>query len=70
LTPGSRYEDFTPGMDKVAAYGIGGLVAGTEVAETGFLVSTLIFLNKFWVLVLVGFAGLVAIPWLTRKKPT
>jgi len=51
---GSRYEDFNPKLDKVAAYGIGALVAGKVVAKTGLLAAALIFLKKFGVIILVG----------------
>jgi uncharacterized membrane-anchored protein len=36
LSSGNRYEDFKPGIDKVAAYGIGGLIAGGLLLKTGF----------------------------------
>jgi len=36
LNSGNRYEDFKPGIDKVAAYGIGGLIAGGILAKSGF----------------------------------
>ena len=55
---GSRYEDFNPNIDKVAAYGIGALIAGKVVAKTGLFAAALIFLKKFGVLILVGFAAL------------
>ncbi|MCU7808846.1 MAG: DUF2167 domain-containing protein [Candidatus Thiodiazotropha sp. (ex Semelilucina semeliformis)] len=51
---GSRYEDFNPELDKVAAYGIGALVAGKVVAKTGLLAAALIFLKKFGVFILIG----------------
>ena len=34
---GHRYEDFDPGMDRIAAYGIGALIAGKLSAKTGLL---------------------------------
>lgn len=38
FTPGNRYEDFSASAgDKVAAYGIAGLVAGGVLAKTGLL---------------------------------
>ena len=55
---GSRYEDFNPSMDKVAAYGIGALVAGKVLAKTGMLMAVLLFLKKFWILFAVGVAAL------------
>lgn len=56
---GSRYEDFNPGMDKVAAYGIGALVAGKVVAKTGLLAAALIFLKKFGILAIAGLGALI-----------
>lgn len=55
---GSRYEDFNPDIDKVAAYGIGALIAGKVAAKAGLFAAALIFLKKFGVLILVGFAAL------------
>lgn len=57
---GSRYEDFDPSMDKVAAYGIGALVAGKVIAKTGLIAAALIFLKKFGVLIVVGLFALFA----------
>ncbi|MDY7108394.1 MAG: DUF2167 domain-containing protein [Planctomycetota bacterium] len=37
FTPGNRYEDYEPGVDKVAVYGIGGLIAGNVLLKTGLL---------------------------------
>jgi uncharacterized membrane-anchored protein len=36
FTDGNRYADFKPGSDKVAAYGIAGLIAGGVLAKAGF----------------------------------
>ncbi len=59
---GSRYEDFIPSMDTVAAVGIGGLIAGKVAAKTGLLVVALLFLKKFGVILIlpliVGFKKL------------
>lgn len=44
FTDGNRYSDFNPSIDKVAAYGVGGLIAGKLLAKAGFFV---LFL-KFW----------------------
>jgi uncharacterized membrane-anchored protein len=51
---GSRYEDFDPSVDQVAAYGIGALVAGKVLAKTGLFAAALIFLKKFGVFILIG----------------
>lgn len=58
FNPGSRYEDFNPDLDKVAAYGIGALVAGKVIAKTGLIAAALIFLKKFGVLIVIGLAAL------------
>ncbi|MBN0989006.1 DUF2167 domain-containing protein [Amphritea sp. ZJ14W] len=55
---GSRYEDFDPSIDKVAAYGIGALVAGKVIAKTGLIAAALIFLKKFGVLFIIGIGAL------------
>ncbi len=68
--PGSRYEDFIPGVDKVAAYGIGALVAGKVVAESGMFADALLFLKNFWVPILAGLGVLTAVLWRIRRKPT
>lgn len=55
---GNRYQDFDASIDKVAAYGIGGLIAGKVLAKVGFFA----ILLKFWKLIAVGavaaFAGI------------
>jgi uncharacterized membrane-anchored protein len=55
---GSRYADYIPGTDKVAAYGIGGLIAGKVLAKAGLLAVLMVFLKKFWILGLLGIGGL------------
>ncbi|MCY0990145.1 DUF2167 domain-containing protein [Nannocystis sp. ILAH1] len=63
---GNRYSDFNPDIDTVAAYGIGGLIAGKLAAKAG-LFALLAKGGKFIVLAIVGlFAGIRA--WFTRKK--
>ncbi len=66
FTSGNTYAEFDPEIDKVAAVGIGGLIAGKVLAKTGFLAIALVFLKKFWFLI---FIPLVALKGLfTRKK--
>ncbi|WP_136807758.1 DUF2167 domain-containing protein [Desulfosediminicola flagellatus] len=55
---GSTYKDFDPQIDKVAAYGIGALVAGKVLAKTGFFAIGLIFIKKFGVFIVVGLGAL------------
>ena len=57
---GYRYEDFVPGADQVAAYGIGTLVAGKALARTGFLASAMAFLKQYGVFILIGLGLLVS----------
>jgi uncharacterized membrane-anchored protein len=64
---GYRYDQFDPEYDKMAAYGIGGLVAGKVLAKTGFLAVALIFLKKFGVYIFFGLAFLVG-KLFKRKK--
>ena len=47
---GQQYQDFTPGVDEVAAYGIGGLVAGKVLAKVGFFA----LIVKFWKVLLIA----------------
>ena len=56
---GSRYEDFDPSIDKIAAYGIGALVAGKVAAKVGLLAAGLVLAKKFGVLIVVGFGALM-----------
>ncbi|MEM7468958.1 MAG: DUF2167 domain-containing protein, partial [Pseudomonadota bacterium] len=63
---GSRYTDFDPDIDKVAAYGLGALVAGKVIAKTGLFAAALIFLKKFGVLIVVG-VGLLLKRLFSRK---
>lgn len=53
FNPGSRYTDFNPDFDEVAAYGVGGLVAGKVLAKTGFFAIIL----KFWKFIALGAVG-------------
>ncbi|WP_248722603.1 DUF2167 domain-containing protein [Seonamhaeicola sp. ML3] len=54
FTAGNRYSDFNPDIDKVAAYGIGGLIAGKILAKAGFFALIL----KFWKFIAVGAVAL------------
>jgi uncharacterized membrane-anchored protein len=55
---GFKYDEFNPSLDKVAAYGIGALVAGKVIAKTGILITLLLFLKKFGIFILVGATAL------------
>ena len=56
---GAQYSDFQPGLDKVAAYGIGALIAGKVIAKTGFFVMALLLLKKFGIFIVVGISALL-----------
>ena len=58
---GKRYTDYLPGTDKVAAVGIGGLIAGKVIAKTGFLAVALLAFKKF------GMVLLLPLIWLWRR---
>lgn len=53
---GNRYSDFDPDIDKVAAVGIGGLIAGKVLAKAGFFA----LLVKFWKFIALGAVALFA----------
>ena len=56
---GSRYSDFDPDIDEVAAYGLGALVAGKVMAKTGLLAGALIFLKKFGLFFLIAIGAFI-----------
>ncbi|MBD2767408.1 DUF2167 domain-containing protein [Hymenobacter sp. BT664] len=57
---GERYADFNPSLDEVAAYTIGGLVAGKVLAKVGLFALIL----KFWKLGLLALGG----AWAALKR--
>lgn len=67
--PGQAYADFNPDTDKVAEYGLAGLVAGgvglAVVKKAGILALLLIFLKKGFIFVLFGLAA--SWKWIARK---
>ncbi len=54
FSEGNRYSDFNPDLDEVAAYGIGGLIAGKILAKVGFFAGIL----KFWKIIVLGVAAI------------
>ena len=68
FTEGNAYADFDDKTDKIAAYTIGGLVAGKILAKVGFWA----LIVKFWKLIAAGVAAAYygIRKWLTgRKRP-
>ncbi|MDF2192200.1 DUF2167 domain-containing protein [Paraflavitalea sp. CAU 1676] len=68
FTEGNAYKDFDPKIDQVAAWTIGGLVAGKVLAKVGVAA----FFLKFWKLIALGFvaAGGFIVKLFKRKKNT
>jgi uncharacterized membrane-anchored protein len=54
FTEGNRYEDFDESIDDIAAYGIGGLIAGGVLAKTGFFAKIGLILAKFSKVIIIG----------------
>ncbi|MBL4632048.1 MAG: DUF2167 domain-containing protein [Paraglaciecola sp.] len=67
---GSRYADFDPDLDDVAAYGIGALVAGKVIAKTGLIAAGIIFLKKFGLIALIAAAAFIRKFFKRSKKNT
>lgn len=66
FSDGYKYKDFDPSVDEVAAWTIGGLVAGKVLAKVGFLALIL----KFWKIIALAVAGFFGAFWkkIRRKK--
>jgi len=60
FTDGNRYADFNPSLDKIAAYGIGGLIAGKVLVKAGILAKIGLFFAKFLKPILLGVVALFA----------
>jgi len=63
---GHKYSDFIPDVDHVAAWTIGGLVAGKILAKVGFFV----LIAKFWKLIALAVVGAGSAIWkfITGKR--
>ena len=59
FSEGNKYADFDPKMDEVAAWTIGGLVAGKVLAKVGFFAVIL----KFWKIIAIAATGAGAGIW-------
>lgn len=58
FTEGNTYADFNPDVDKVAAYGIGGLIAGKLLAKAGFFALLLRYWKAIGVAIVAAFTAL------------
>jgi len=69
FTDGNKYSDFNPDVDEVAAWTVGGLVAGKILTKVGILAG----LGKFLKIIIIGIIAMggAAWKWITgrRKKP-
>ncbi len=64
FTDGNRYADYKPGTDKVAAYGIAGLIAGGVLAKAGFfkvIFAAILAAKKFVIIAVVAIGA-----WIKR----
>ena len=66
FTDGNKYSDFNPDVDEVAAWTIGGLVAGKVLAKVGFLPFILKFLK--FIIIGVAAAGGAIWKWVSNKR--
>jgi uncharacterized membrane-anchored protein len=72
FNPGQRYTDYTSGTDKLAAYGIGALIAGKVAAKVGLfklLLGFIVAAKKFVILGLAAAAAFVR-KLFGKKTPT
>jgi len=65
FTEGNSYFDFDPKIDNVAAWTIGGLVAGKLLAKAGLFAIIAKFLAPLWKFIVLAFVGLGA--WIKRR---
>ncbi|MBK6922430.1 MAG: DUF2167 domain-containing protein [Deltaproteobacteria bacterium] len=66
---GARYDDFDPDIDQVAAYGIGGLIAGKVLLKTGLLAGLFkVLLAGKKLLLLLGAGIVAAVGAIFRKR--
>jgi uncharacterized membrane-anchored protein len=73
FTEGNRYEDYKPGVDKAAQYGLAALVAGGVATKTGLfkgLLAALLAGKKFVVLGLVALAAGLKRLFGGKQQPT
>jgi len=66
FTEGNKYSDFNPDVDEVAAWTVGGLVAGKILTKVGILAG----LGKFLKIIIIGIIAMggAAWKWITGRK--
>lgn len=68
---GNKYSDFNEDTDKLAEYGIGGLIVGGVLAKTGLLAKIGIFLLKIikpLIVIVLAFVGFLGNRFFKKKK--
>lgn len=60
FSEGNQYADFNPDIDKMAAYGIGGLIAGKVLLKAGLLAKFGLILVKFWKVIALALVAIGA----------
>jgi uncharacterized membrane-anchored protein len=69
---GHRYADYNPKTDRLAAYGVGALIAGGVAAKAGLLGklgALLLAGKKFIIVILAALAALVGKLFARKKAP-
>ncbi|MEO1496000.1 MAG: DUF2167 domain-containing protein [Planctomycetota bacterium] len=61
---GHRYEDYVPGVDKAATYGVAGLIAGAAAAKAGLFKGLIVAILAAKKLLIVG--GIAAVAFLAK----
>lgn len=61
FSPGYRYSDYDPGVDKVAAYGVAALIGGKAAAKAGLIAKLGGLLVAFKKYIVIGFFALVGV---------
>ncbi len=62
---GNKYDDFNSSTDKIAEYGVAGLIAGGVMAKAGLFAKIGFFLLKLWKIIAIALVGTFSI---LRKK--
>lgn len=60
FNPGKRYEDFNASTDKMATYGLAGLVGAVAIKKLGLLAMIGVFLLKAWKIIALVALGITA----------
>ncbi|HUM46268.1 MAG TPA: DUF2167 domain-containing protein, partial [Chitinophagales bacterium] len=72
LNPGNQYGDYNASVDKLAEYGVGGLIAGAVLTKTGIIAKIGLVLLKAWKVIAIGAIALAGVikKWFSGRKKT